>query len=144
MPGIAEITQLFDRLMGCEFADKAQYVVLPLHGALSTVEQKGVFFKPASGVTKIVIATNIAETSITIDDIVHVSPSASVAVVTDGTGHRYGPRKAKSIRPARLNGFLSRQMGARPYIGYWVSTLVTRCVQQVHSSARAVLAVASR
>ncbi len=44
--------------------------VLALHGSLSGEEQKCVFLKPLSGVCKIVLATNIAETSITIDDVV--------------------------------------------------------------------------
>jgi HrpA-like RNA helicase len=43
---------------------------LALHGSLSGEEQKRVFLKPPSGVHKIVLATNIAKTSITIDDVV--------------------------------------------------------------------------
>jgi ATP-dependent RNA helicase DHX57 len=42
---------------------------LPLHGGLPPAEQSKVFARPPAGVTKIVVATNVAETSITIDDV---------------------------------------------------------------------------
>ena len=46
--------------------------VLPLHGAMPTVNQREIFDRPPIGTRKIVLATNIAETSITIDDVVFV------------------------------------------------------------------------
>ena len=52
--------------------DKSQYRILPLHGSMATTNQQQIFERPPKGVRKIVIATNIAETSITIDDIVFV------------------------------------------------------------------------
>ncbi|KAI8868250.1 P-loop containing nucleoside triphosphate hydrolase protein, partial [Ramicandelaber brevisporus] len=45
--------------------------ILPLHAGLTPREQALVFKRPQSG-RKVVLATNIAETSITIDDIEHV------------------------------------------------------------------------
>jgi ATP-dependent RNA helicase DHX57 len=52
--------------------------VLPLHASLETREQKKVFAAPPSGKRKVVVATNVAETSITIDDIVAVIDSGRV------------------------------------------------------------------
>ena len=43
--------------------------VLSLHGRLSPDQQKKVFQRPPQGMIKVVISTNVAETSITIDDI---------------------------------------------------------------------------
>ena len=42
--------------------------VLPLHGALPAADQSRVFGPPPRGKVKVVVATNIAETSITISD----------------------------------------------------------------------------
>uniref|UniRef100_A0A8C9TEE7 ATP-dependent RNA helicase DHX30 n=1 Tax=Scleropages formosus TaxID=113540 RepID=A0A8C9TEE7_SCLFO len=46
--------------------------ILPLHSSLSVLDQQAVFQRPSPSQRKIVLATNIAETSITINDIVHV------------------------------------------------------------------------
>ncbi|XP_062386384.1 ATP-dependent RNA helicase DHX30 [Sardina pilchardus] len=52
-------------------------LVLPLHSSMSVADQQAVFQRPPEGQRKIVLATNIAETSITIDDIVHVVDAGS-------------------------------------------------------------------
>lgn len=73
LPGVGEINQTCNALRSI-----ASLHVLPLHASLETREQKKVFHSPPHGKRKIVVATNVAETSITIDDIVAVIDSGKV------------------------------------------------------------------
>lgn len=52
--------------------------MLPLHSSLNSQAQRAVFRKYPAGVVKIVIATNIAETSITIEEVTHVIDTGRV------------------------------------------------------------------
>lgn len=67
MPGMGEITKAIEELYKNEFFQSSQVAVYPLHSSLSTAEQTAVFDVPPAGVRKIVVSTNIAETSITIE-----------------------------------------------------------------------------
>jgi ATP-dependent RNA helicase DHX29 len=68
LPGIAEIRQLNDMILGHpSFAQN--WLVYPLHSTISSEDQQAAFLLPPPGVRKIVIATNIAETGVTIPDI---------------------------------------------------------------------------
>ncbi|KAF9044866.1 P-loop containing nucleoside triphosphate hydrolase protein [Hymenopellis radicata] len=70
MPGIGEIRRLHDILAEhVAFSQEEEFRVYPLHSTLSNENQGAVFDIPPPGVRKIVIATNIAETGITIPDI---------------------------------------------------------------------------
>uniref|UniRef100_A0A8C9VBM4 ATP-dependent DNA/RNA helicase DHX36 n=1 Tax=Scleropages formosus TaxID=113540 RepID=A0A8C9VBM4_SCLFO len=72
LPGWDNISGLNDLLMAQQMLKSDKFIIIPLHSLMPTVSQTQVFKKPPPGVRKIVIATNIAETSITIDDVVYV------------------------------------------------------------------------
>ncbi|KAL1840209.1 hypothetical protein VTJ49DRAFT_692 [Mycothermus thermophilus] len=73
LPGVAEINRACNALRAIPALH-----VLPLHASLETREQRRVFAPPPPGKRKVVVATNVAETSITIDDIVAVLDSGRV------------------------------------------------------------------
>lgn len=68
LPGIAEIRTLNDMLLGDPRFSR-NWDVYPLHSSIATEEQEAAFLVPPPGVRKIVLATNIAETGITIPDV---------------------------------------------------------------------------
>ncbi|KAF7698822.1 hypothetical protein HF521_003564 [Silurus meridionalis] len=72
LPGWDNISSLNDLFMADQMFKSDKFVIIPLHSLMPTVNQTQVFKRPPPGVRKIVIATNIAETSITIDDVVYV------------------------------------------------------------------------
>ena len=73
LPGVAEIDQTLRALRGTP-----NLYALPLHASLQSSEQRLVFKKAPSGLRKVVAATNVAETSITIEDIVAVIDTGRV------------------------------------------------------------------
>ncbi|XP_064271147.1 putative ATP-dependent RNA helicase DHX57 isoform X1 [Passer domesticus] len=81
LPGLAEIKMLYEQLQTNALFNNRhskRCVVYPLHSSLSSEEQQSVFLRPPAGVTKIIISTNIAETSVTIDDVVYVIDSGKM------------------------------------------------------------------
>lgn len=74
MPGLSEIQTLFDILQSLK---NPNYLIIPLHSVLSD-NQTYVFKTPPKGVRKIVLSTNIAETGVTIPDVVFVIDTGKV------------------------------------------------------------------
>lgn len=80
VPGWEQISTLHKILNKDMMFSSANCKIIPLHSLMPTMNQKEVFNKPPPGVRKIVIATNIAETSITIDDVVFVIDCGKIKV----------------------------------------------------------------
>ncbi|XP_022087054.1 ATP-dependent RNA helicase DHX29-like isoform X2 [Acanthaster planci] len=78
MPGLADIQELYELLQSDSRFPTSKYRILALHSVLSSEDQSSAFDIPPSGVRKVVIATNIAETGITIPDAVFVIDSGKV------------------------------------------------------------------
>ncbi|KAK3674438.1 hypothetical protein LTR78_005524 [Recurvomyces mirabilis] len=68
LPGIAEIRQLND-ILGGHPSFRQGWLVYPLHSSFASEDQQAAFEIPPHGLRKIVLATNIAETGITIPDV---------------------------------------------------------------------------
>ncbi|KAF8445365.1 P-loop containing nucleoside triphosphate hydrolase protein [Terfezia claveryi] len=93
LPGIGEIRKLNDYLLGhpsigaqgaygggkCSGGRWARgdrgWLIYPLHSTIASEEQEAAFLVPPEGMRKIVLATNIAETGITIPDVTCVIDS---------------------------------------------------------------------
>lgn len=94
MPGVAEISKLC-RIVEQDAAkhglDKNDLWLVPLHGSLSTTNQQRVFARAPRGVKKVVVSTNIAETSITVTDVLYVIDTGKVKEV------QYAPEKKMSM-----------------------------------------------
>ncbi|KAI9167299.1 ATP-dependent RNA helicase DHX29 [Paramyrothecium foliicola] len=98
LPGIAEIRTLNDLLLGDPRFAK-QWLVYPLHSTIATEDQESAFLVPPLGMRKIVLATNIAETGITIPD---------VTCVIDTGKHREMRFDEKKQLSRLIDTFISR------------------------------------
>ena len=81
LPGVGEIDEVQQALVGALTTATSRVQrewVLPLHGGLPTSEQSRVFEPAPRGITKVVLATNVAESSVTIDGVALVIDSGRV------------------------------------------------------------------
>ncbi|KAL0951184.1 hypothetical protein HGRIS_007914 [Hohenbuehelia grisea] len=76
--------------LGLNFSDTSKYSIHLLHSTIPLAEQQVIFDPPPAGVRRIILATNIAETSITIPDVVYVIDTAKVKE------QRYDPERHMS------------------------------------------------
>lgn len=72
-PGLGEIRAMTERLQGNrQFRDGNRFEVIPMHSTLSSKDQRRAFLPPRKGCRKIILSTNICETSVTVPDVVCV------------------------------------------------------------------------
>ena len=82
LPGFGEIRTLTERLEGSRsLGNKQRFDIIPMHSTLSPQDQRRAFIKPKKGCRKIILSTNIAETSVTIPDVVAVIDAGRVREV---------------------------------------------------------------
>ena len=112
------------RPLGFDFADSGKFSIHLLHSTIPVAEQQAIFDPPPPGVRRIILSTNIAETSVTIPDVVyvvdtarikeqrydpsrHISNLVSAWVGTSNLNQRAG--RAGRHRPGEYFGILSRR-----------------------------------
>lgn len=75
---------MLDRLAALPSARATKRWLIPLHSSISPSDQRQAFQMPPPHTRKIVLATNIAETSLTIPDVVFVVDSGKLKVLRKG------------------------------------------------------------
>uniref|UniRef100_A0A7N0RJX1 RNA helicase n=4 Tax=Kalanchoe fedtschenkoi TaxID=63787 RepID=A0A7N0RJX1_KALFE len=79
VPGWDDIKKIREALLASSyFNDESKFLILSLHSMVPSKDQKLVFQQPPAGCRKIILSTNIAETSVTIDDVVYVIDSGKM------------------------------------------------------------------
>lgn len=68
LPGFGEIEDLRAVLLSSKYAD-AKWDIIILHSLISTEEQENIFKKPPKNFRRIILSTNIAESSITVPNV---------------------------------------------------------------------------
>ncbi|KAF7320340.1 hypothetical protein MKEN_00818800 [Mycena kentingensis (nom. inval.)] len=76
--------------LGANFNDSSRYAIHLLHSTIPLAEQQVIFEPPPPGVRRIILSTNIAETSVTIPDVVYVVDSGKIKE------NRYDPQRHMS------------------------------------------------
>ncbi len=95
LPGLAEIRRLNDMLAGHRTFKNGWYIYA-LHSTIATDDQERAFLVPPPGIRKIVLATNIAETGITIPDVTCVIDTGKHKEMRYFTFSGYGLLSANS------------------------------------------------
>lgn len=72
LPGFGPISKLFSLMEKCGRYPSSSFVIHPLHSMLTGNDQRNIFVRPPVNIRKIILSTPLAETSITIDDVVYV------------------------------------------------------------------------
>jgi len=111
LPGWEDICRL-ENLLGTYCL--SGILVVKLHGSMSQDNQRFIFNPAPSGTRKVVIATNIAESSVTIDDIVFVIDSGRAKMKMFDVTRNYATLKSEWISKANCKQRMGRAGRLRP------------------------------
>lgn len=71
LPGIHEIEEMHN-ILSLPKHEKAKWDIVILHSSITNEEQQRIFIKPPRGYRRIILSTNIAESSVTVPDVKYV------------------------------------------------------------------------
>ncbi|XP_066585489.1 probable ATP-dependent RNA helicase spindle-E [Prorops nasuta] len=71
LPGIHEIEEFYELLVQPD-NEKLNWDIVALHSTITNEDQQKIFFKPPAGYRRLILSTNIAESSITVPDVKYV------------------------------------------------------------------------
>ncbi|QDZ20021.1 DExH-box ATP-dependent RNA helicase [Chloropicon primus] len=78
LPGMGEIMRAKNQLKSSHKLEHHDLLIVPLHSTLTPSEQSQVYRHAPKGTTKVILSTNIAETSITVDDVTFIIDAGRV------------------------------------------------------------------
>ncbi|CAB3253403.1 unnamed protein product [Arctia plantaginis] len=122
LPGIVDITKLLKAMSERKCFPNSNYEIYPLHSKLPSLQQHKIFERPPANVRKIIVATNIAETSITIDDIVYVIDSGKMKYSGLNVEENISTLETSWISQANLRQRRGRAGRCQPGICYHLLT----------------------
>lgn len=129
LPGEREIRETAEALRKMPHGRHGALEILPLFSRLSVAEQDRIF-KPSSGVRRVVLATNVAETSLTVPNIAYVIDSGLARV------NRYSIRqKVEQLRVEKISRAAANQRAGR--CGRVMSGICVRLYDEIDYLARA-------
>ncbi|GAB1605067.1 3'-5' RNA helicase YTHDC2-like isoform X2 [Argonauta hians] len=78
LPGYEDIVSVKEKIVEDKRFESIRYLLFMLHSSMQSLDQKRVFKPSPAGIRKIILSTNIAETSLTINDVVYVIDSGKM------------------------------------------------------------------
>jgi len=120
LPGVPEIRRLH-REMEAGGADLSRCHILHLHGNLTSAEQAAVFQRAPRGMRKVVLSTNVAETSVTIDDVTVVVDTLRVKELTYDHLNRTAKLQETWVSQASARQRRGRAGRTRPGVCYRIA-----------------------
>ena len=118
LPGWEEISSvqriLLDGRLPLDFGDQTKYSIHILHSTIPLSEQQVIFDPPPNGVRRVILATNIAETSVTIPDVVYVIDTAKIKELRFGPDRHISSLVSAWVGSSNLNQRVGRAGRHRP------------------------------
>ncbi|CAO3593191.1 unnamed protein product [Absidia cylindrospora] len=104
LPGMPEIRKLYDMVSAHSvLGNPTKTLLIALHSTLSSEHQEKAFDVPPKGIRKIVFATNIAETGITISDVTIVIDTGMAKIVSYDQEKRMTRLRQMYVAKANVN-----------------------------------------